>query len=62
MAASRRSPRTTRVRGRARQLGTLEAGKVADMVLLNGDPLASVASLLNVTTVIKAGEVVFTRR
>ena len=44
------------------QLGTLEAGKVADMVLLNGDPLASAASLLNVTTVIKAGEVVFTRR
>lgn len=44
------------------QLGTLEPGKVADIVLLNGDPLANAASLLNVTTVIKAGEVVFTRR
>ena len=44
------------------QLGTLEAGKIADMVIVNGDPLANVTSLSNVTTVIKGGEVVVDRR
>jgi imidazolonepropionase-like amidohydrolase len=44
------------------QLGTLEAGKLADIVILNGDPLANVTSLLNVTTVIRGGEVVVDRR
>ena len=44
------------------QLGTLEAGKIADIVIVNGDPLAIVTSLLNVTTVIKGGEVVVDRR
>ena len=38
--------------------GTLEAGKLADIVVLNGDPLASVTNLLNVVMVIKGGEVV----
>jgi imidazolonepropionase-like amidohydrolase len=42
--------------------GTLEAGKLADMVVLNGDPLANVSSLLNVAMVIKGGEVVVDRR
>jgi imidazolonepropionase-like amidohydrolase len=44
------------------QLGTLEAGKVADMVILDGDPLANVTNLLNVTTVIKGGEVMAVRK
>ena len=38
--------------------GTLEAGKLADMVLLNGDPLANVSNLLNVVMTIKGGEIV----
>src|SRR5688572_16155363 len=38
--------------------GTLEAGKLADIVILNGDPLANVSNLLNVAMVIKGGEVV----
>ena len=38
--------------------GTLEAGKLADIVVLNGDPLANVPNLLNVAMVIKGGEVV----
>jgi imidazolonepropionase-like amidohydrolase len=38
--------------------GTLEAGKLADIVVLNGDPLANVSNLLNVAMVIKGGEVV----
>jgi imidazolonepropionase-like amidohydrolase len=47
---------------KAGELGTLEPGKAADMVILNGDPLASVSNLLNVATVIKGGEVVVERR
>ena len=43
---------------KADQLGTLEPGKLADIVIVNGDPLASVADLLKVSTVIKGGVVV----
>jgi imidazolonepropionase-like amidohydrolase len=42
--------------------GTLEAGKLADIVVLNGDPLANVSNLLNVVMVIKGGEVVVERK
>jgi imidazolonepropionase-like amidohydrolase len=41
--------------------GTLEAGKLADIVVLNGDPLADVENLLKVAMVIKGGEVVVQR-
>ena len=44
------------------QLGTLEPGKMGDIVILNGDPLTNVASLLNVATVIKGGEVMVDKR
>ena len=44
------------------QLGTLETGKAADIVIVNGDPLTDVTSLLNVTTVIKGGDVVVDKR
>lgn len=36
-------------------LGTLQAGKVADIVLVNGDPLADIADVDNVTMTIKNG-------
>ena len=40
-------------------LGTLEAGKVADIIIVDGDPLADITVLYEgVETVIKAGEVV----
>jgi imidazolonepropionase-like amidohydrolase len=42
--------------------GTLEAGKLADIVVLNGDPLADSQNLLEVHTVIKGGEVVVERK
>jgi imidazolonepropionase-like amidohydrolase len=47
---------------RSSELGTLEAGKMADIVMLNGDPLASPSHLLNVALVIKGGEVVVDKR
>ena len=42
--------------------GTLEAGKLADIVVLNGDPLADAQNLLEVHMVIKGGEVVVERK
>jgi imidazolonepropionase-like amidohydrolase len=43
---------------RANELGTIEAGKLADMVIIDGDPLADVRALLRVVTTIKEGVVV----
>jgi hypothetical protein len=40
------------------QLGTIETGKVADMVLLGGDPLADIHNIRRVVTVMKEGQVV----
>lgn len=41
------------------EIGTLEPGKLADIVIVNGDPLAHSVDLLKVVTTIKGGEVVF---
>lgn len=43
---------------RSTELGTLEPGKVADLVIVAGDPLTDVNDLLDVVTVIKEGKVV----
>jgi imidazolonepropionase-like amidohydrolase len=40
------------------QIGTLEAGKQADLVLIDGNPLADVNDLLNVVLTMKAGRIV----
>lgn len=38
-------------------LGTLEPGKVADLVLVDGDPLEDLSALSDVVTVVKAGRI-----
>jgi hypothetical protein len=38
-------------------LGTIEAGKYADLVIVRGNPLADIRTTRNVRLVIKAGEV-----
>jgi len=40
------------------RVGTLEAGKFADIVAVQGDPLADVHVLENVRFVMKGGEVI----
>lgn len=44
------------------ELGTLEAGKIADIVMLGGDPLADIDAVLNVEMVIKDGRIVIDKR
>lgn len=42
---------------KSKDIGTLEPGKYADLVILRGDPLNDLSALANVETVIKNGEV-----
>jgi imidazolonepropionase-like amidohydrolase len=41
--------------GVEKDLGTLEAGKLADLVMVEGDPLAHIQDAMNVVTVWKNG-------
>ena len=43
-------------------LGTLAPGKIADIVIVDGDPLDLIFNLLNVEVVIKGGEIVVDHR
>jgi pyrroloquinoline quinone biosynthesis protein B len=44
------------------EIGTLEAGKVADILMVDGDPLADVTDLARVAVVIQGGRVVVDNR
>jgi imidazolonepropionase-like amidohydrolase len=44
------------------EIGTLEPGKFADIVIIDGDPLRDSNALLNVVTTIKGGVVVFEKK
>ena len=46
-----------RILGKLRELGTIEAGKLADIIVVNGDPLFNIMALADVETVIKGGRV-----
>jgi imidazolonepropionase-like amidohydrolase len=48
--------------GRSKDIGTLENGKLADLVVVDGDPLANVDDLLKVKAVIKDGQIVVDKR
>ncbi len=44
--------------GQGQNLGTLEAGKLADIIVVNGDPLADLSALGNVELVILNGNII----
>ena len=48
--------------GRSNELGTLRPGKFADIVILDGNPLADIHDVLKVKVVIKGGEMVADHR
>ena len=43
-------------------IGTLENGKFADLVIVDGDPLANIDDLFKVKAVIKEGQIVVVKR
>jgi imidazolonepropionase-like amidohydrolase len=55
-------PNTASYLGMEDQLGTLEAGKLADIVLLDGDPLEGYWNWLRAKVVVKEGKVVVDAR
>lgn len=48
--------------GQGSNLGTLEAGKLADVLVVGGDPLADLAAMDGVVAVIKGGQLAFRAR
>jgi imidazolonepropionase-like amidohydrolase len=55
-------PNTAAFIDRGQDLGTLEPGKLADIVILDGNPLEGYWNLLNVRVVVKGGVVVVDKR
>ena len=47
---------------RTKDLGTLEPGKLVDLVILDGNPLADVSDVLKVKVVVKEGKIVVDKR
>ena len=48
--------------GLSDEIGTLEPGKLADIVIVNGDPLADIDAVLDVAVVLKSGSIVVDKR
>jgi imidazolonepropionase-like amidohydrolase len=55
-------PNAARFVGMADQIGTLETGKLADIVLIDGDPTQNIYEMLKTKVVLKEGKVVVDRR
>ena len=47
-----------RILGKLHELGTIEAGKLADIIVVNGDPLFNIMALADVEVVVKGGQTV----
>jgi hypothetical protein len=55
-------PNAARFVGMADQIGTLEAGKLADIILIDGNPSLNIYEMLKTKVVIKEGKVVVDKR
>jgi hypothetical protein len=55
-------PNAARYVGMADQIGTLETGKLADIILLDGDPTLNIYEMLKTKVVLKEGKVVVDKR
>ena len=44
------------------EIGSLEPGKLADIVIIDGDPIANISDLANVEVVIQGGQIVVDNR
>jgi imidazolonepropionase-like amidohydrolase len=55
-------PNAARYVGMADQIGTLEAGKIADIVLIDGNPTLNIYEMLKTRVVLKEGRVVVDKR
>jgi imidazolonepropionase-like amidohydrolase len=51
-------PNSARYVGMADQIGTLEAGKLADIILIDGNPMLNIYEMLKTKVVLKEGKVV----
>jgi imidazolonepropionase-like amidohydrolase len=55
-------PNSARYVGMADQIGTLEAGKLADIILLDGNPTLNIYEMLKTKVVMKEGKIVLDKR
>jgi len=55
-------PNAARYVGMAEQIGTLEAGKLADILLIDGNPTLNIYEMLKTKVVLKEGKVVVDKR
>jgi imidazolonepropionase-like amidohydrolase len=55
-------PNSARFVGMADQIGTLEAGKLADIILLAGNPTQNIYEMLKTAVVLKGGKIVVDKR
>jgi hypothetical protein len=55
-------PNAARYVGMADQIGTLEPGKLADIILLDGNPTLNIYEMLKTKVVLKEGKVVVDKR
>jgi imidazolonepropionase-like amidohydrolase len=55
-------PNAAQFVGMADQIGTLEAGKLADIILLDGNPTLHIYEMLKTKVVLKEGKVVVDKR
>jgi hypothetical protein len=55
-------PNSARYVGMEKEIGTLEAGKLADIILLDGNPTQNIYEMLKTKVVVKEGKVVVDKR